>query len=58
MIIVKSQIILFLQEFEKNPDPDFLIDDDIFDAIYFHKINLLEFPKFNQLYTDFLEHFL
>ena len=57
-MLLKSQIIQFLEEFEKESDPVFSEDDNLFDAIYFHKINLTAFPKFNNFYTEFLESFL
>jgi hypothetical protein len=56
--MLKAQIIQFLEEFEKESDPVFSEDDNLFDAIYFHKINLTSFPKFNNFYTEFLERFL
>ena len=56
--MLKAQIIQFLEEFEKESDPIFLEDDNLFDAIYIHKINLTAFPKFNNFYTEFLERFL
>lgn len=56
--MLKAQIIQFLEEFEKESDPVFLEDDNLFDAIYIHKINLTAFPKFNNFYTEFLERFL
>lgn len=58
-MLPESQVFKFLEEFEKKANQQiFLVDDNLFDAIYFHKINLTAFPQFNKIYTEFLESFL
>jgi hypothetical protein len=58
MIPSQSIILFFLEEFEREPNPSLVLDDEFLDAIIFHKINLFAFPKFNKLYTEFLESVL
>ena len=49
-----------LQQFEQSPDIFFYLvtDEKFLDTIYFNKIDLSVYPKFNKLYTEFLESLL
>ncbi len=60
MIDYRSITTSLLQQFEQSPDIFFYLvtDEKFLDTIYFNKIDLSVYPKFNQFYTEFLESFL
>jgi len=58
MIQPKSFILSSLVQFESDPNPTLVVDDNFLDAILFYNINLLDFPVFHQLYIEFLQSVL